>query len=131
ARGDHHPAVLELAAQLGLGSVDDARAAWERYVTALPLAFADHAARFYLGIGRDPQRALALAKTNFANRPSTEARALLVKAALAAGATVDACTAATPLANAPTRAARFQAWLALGACGRRDEAAQVAAVLGL
>src|SRR5262249_24261214 len=38
-----------------------ARSSYERLLARYPLAFADHAARFYLGIGADSKRALALA----------------------------------------------------------------------
>ena len=50
---------------------------------ALPEAFSDHAARFYLTV--DPARALVLARSELANRDTTEARALVGEAALAAG----------------------------------------------
>ncbi|HTR53247.1 MAG TPA: hypothetical protein VMJ10_21275 [Kofleriaceae bacterium] len=132
--GSHrHPALLGLAVQLGHGELaDEARAAWERYVTALPLAFADHAARFYVGPGKDPARALVLAKLNLANRDTHEARALVVEAALAAGDPKAACDAAAPLAAAGNpRADRFAAWKALSACGRHDEADRLAKDLGI
>src|SRR5262249_28734441 len=41
----------------------------ERHV----LAFADHAAEFYAGSGNDFRRALELARTNVANRPTSRA----------------------------------------------------------
>ena len=129
--GERHPSLLELAAQLGLGSVDDARAAWERYVGALPKAFADHAARFYLGVGHDPKRALELAGVNLANREVPEARELVVQAALAAGDTAGACDVAAPLATAPLRAHRFAAWQAFSRCGRDAEANRLAKDLGI
>ena len=128
---DRHPALLELAAQLGLGSVDDARAAWERYVTALPMAFSDHAARYYLGVGRDPKRALELARANLANRDVPEARELVIQAALAAGDPPTACEVATGLTDAPLRAHRFAAWQAFSRCGRTAEAARLARDLGI
>jgi tetratricopeptide (TPR) repeat protein len=132
--GHHrHPELLGLAVQLGHAELAaEARAAWERYVTALPEAFADHAARFYLGPGRDPRRALELARANLANRDTREARALLVEAALAANEPKAACDAAGPLTAAGgLRAHRFTAWRALEACGRKDEAAQLARELGI
>jgi tetratricopeptide (TPR) repeat protein len=127
----HHPALLELAAQLGLRPVADARAEWERYVAALPLAFSDHAARFYLGAGKDPRRALVLAAQNLANRDVPEARALVVEAALAAGDTAAACDAAASLVAAPLRAHRFMAWRAFVACGRSADADRLAKDLGI
>src|SRR5262249_39275681 len=58
-----HPELLALA-----GEIEEARRAWERYLAALPRAFAEPAARFYLGPGRDPARALELARLDLANR---------------------------------------------------------------
>jgi tetratricopeptide (TPR) repeat protein len=128
---DRNPALLDLAAQLGIGSVDDARTAWERYLSALPKAFADHAARFYLGAGMDPKRALELARANLANRDVPEARELVVQAALASGDTTGACDAAGPLADAALRAHRFAAWQAFSRCGRTADAAWLAKDLGI
>ncbi len=48
----------------------------ERY----PLAFADHAAEFWLGIGGDPVKALALARLNAAERRTSRAQELLARA---------------------------------------------------
>jgi tetratricopeptide (TPR) repeat protein len=126
---DRHPELLGLAATLAATAdrparLATAKAAWERYLAALPEAFADHGARFYLGVGADPVRALALARLNLANRDTHEARALLVEAALAAGDKPAACDAAGPLVAAPAlRAYRFLAWRALTACGRPEAAA--------
>jgi thioredoxin-like negative regulator of GroEL len=128
---NRQPTLLELAAQLGIAPVADARAEWERYVAALPLAFADHAARFYLGVGADPKRALALAAQNLANRDVPEARALVVEAALAAGDSAAACAAVDALRAAPLRAHRFMAWRALVACGRSADADRLAKELGI
>jgi tetratricopeptide (TPR) repeat protein len=55
-------------------------------------AFLDHAARFWLGPGGDPQRAAGLAEENAALRPTSEARALLASAR-AASAQVSAARA--------------------------------------
>ena len=126
---DPHPSIVELAAKLGLVPVADARAAWDRYVAALPLAFADHAARFYLTV--DPDRAVALARTNLANRDVPEARALVVEAALAARDPAAACAVVDPLIGAPQRADRFTAWRALSQCGRGSDAARLAKDLGI
>jgi tetratricopeptide (TPR) repeat protein len=126
---DPHPSIVELAATMGLVSAADARAAWDRYVTALPLAFADHAARFYLTV--DPERALGLARTNLANRDTPEARALVVQAALAAKDPAAACELVDPLIGAPQRADRFTAWRALSQCGRGSDAARLAKDLGI
>lgn len=121
-----HPELLALA-----GKLDEARSAWDRYLAAAPLAFADHAARFYLGPGADPSRALALAGTNLANRDTAEARALVVEAALAAKLPAQACAAVDPLITAPLRAQQFIAWRALSTCNRKSEADKLAARLGM
>ncbi len=73
--------------------VDKARARYGELVTAHPEGFADHAASFYLGLGGDPARALALAKLNARNRQTEAALDLVITAALAAGAHDDACSA--------------------------------------
>lgn len=122
--GQNHPSLLAIAG--------DPRAAaeWDRYVAALPEAFADHAARFYLPT--NPKRALELARIDFANRPKRLAsRALVVEAALAAGAADDACEHVEPLVRAPLKAQRFLAWKALSACGRKADADRLAAELGI
>ncbi len=103
---------------------------WERYVAALPLAFADHAARFYLGVGNNPARALALAQTNAENRPTLQAHALVVEAALAAKAIDVACAHASAL-SAGTRQHQFLAWTALSACKRGSAADALARQLGI
>lgn len=122
---DPYPDLLALA-----GKLAEARAGWERYVAALPAAFADHAARFYLGAGADPRRALALARANLEHRPTVEARALAVEAALAAGEPAPACELATPLADG-TRPHQFLAWRAFTACGDREAARRIASHLGI
>jgi tetratricopeptide (TPR) repeat protein len=125
-----HPSLLELDPTAA--NLSEAREAWERYVAALPEAFADHAARFYLGPGAAPARALALARANLANRETREARSLVVEAALAAGEAGEACAAVGTLAEpSALRAQRFVAWRALLRCGRRDEADRLAAQLGI
>lgn len=59
-----------------------ARTAFNALLASHPLAFADHAAEFYAGSGNDLHRALALARTNAANRPTR--RALLQMHTIAA-----------------------------------------------
>jgi tetratricopeptide (TPR) repeat protein len=113
------------------GRTAEARAAWERYVAALPEAFADHAARFYLRTGADPARALALARASLEHRPSSaETRALAVEAALRAEAPALACELAGRLADG-VRPHQFLAWQAFTACGDRAAARDLAARLGL
>jgi tetratricopeptide (TPR) repeat protein len=78
-----------------------ARARFEEVLARLPLAYADHAASFYLGSGRDAARALELARTNARNRPTDEALELWLTAAQAAASSVDTCDAAAALATRP------------------------------
>src|SRR5688572_7158534 len=130
-RSERHPELLAVAAQLGRNElVAEARAEWEKYVAALPKAFADHAARFYLGPGADPKRALELARIDQANRDTHRSRALVIEAALAAKDPATACAVVEPLIEG-TRAEQFVAWLAVSACGRADAAARLAKQLGI
>jgi tetratricopeptide (TPR) repeat protein len=128
---DRHPELLGLAVQLGHPELlDEAKREWERYVTALPEAFSDHAARFYLTV--DPARALVLARANLANRDTSEARALVAEAALAAGDPAAACDAVAPLVTGKApKAQRFIAWRALAKCGRKEDADRLARDLGI
>jgi len=68
-----------------------ARARYEELLARHPEAYADHAARFFLGIGDDPVRARALAEQNLAVRRTGDAFALAIDAALAAGDAPSAC----------------------------------------
>jgi hypothetical protein len=135
---DRQPELIALAAELAPDParratlLDEARREWDRYVAALPEAFADHAARFYLGAGADPGNAFALARRNLANRDTREARALLVEAALAVHDDAAACAVVEPISAPPaSRAQRFIAWRALTACGRANEADRLASQLGI
>jgi hypothetical protein len=53
--------------------LDAARSGFDQLLEKHLLAFADHAAEFYAGSGNDRQRALKLARTNVANRPTRRA----------------------------------------------------------
>jgi tetratricopeptide (TPR) repeat protein len=64
----------------GRAEIERARGRFERLLARHPLAFADHAAEFYLGPGADPARALALARQNLANRGTRRAAALVRRA---------------------------------------------------
>jgi len=68
-------------AALAALEIDRARARFESLLAREPLAFADHAAEFYLGAGADPQRAWQLASANFAERKTPRAQGLLQRAA--------------------------------------------------
>jgi tetratricopeptide (TPR) repeat protein len=91
-----------------------ARAQFEALLVKHREAFADHAARFWMGAGADPPRALPLAAENAKLRPTDEAHSLWLEAAQAARdaqATCDAARAlstlrhATETLRAPARAA--------------------------
>ncbi|TKR30125.1 tetratricopeptide repeat protein [Luteimonas gilva] len=76
----------------GARDIDRARRRYEALLARHPLAFADHAAEFYLGPGGDAERAWVLAELNLANRPTGRAFALANRAAAASGR--DACAPA-------------------------------------
>jgi tetratricopeptide (TPR) repeat protein len=133
--GDPHAIVAEALARdpspelyALAGDTPAARREWERYLAALPEAFADHAARFYLTV--DPARAVALADQNLANRQTREARALVIEAALAAAQPERACSQAGMIIHG-SRNDQFLAWRAFTACGRTADAAALAQSLGL
>ena len=65
----------ELASHL-----EAARAGFEALLARHPLAFADHAAEFYLDSGGDARRAFELARLNLANRPTARAYELYADA---------------------------------------------------
>ena len=70
--------------------LDAARLCFEELLGRHLLAFADHAADFYASSGNDCRRALELARTNVANRPTRravkQAHAIAANAATASGA---------------------------------------------
>jgi tetratricopeptide (TPR) repeat protein len=66
-----------------------ARERYESLLSSDPLAFCDHAAEFFLGPGRDPQRAWTLAQLNLANRRTDRSLALAIKAAEASSHLLD------------------------------------------
>lgn len=63
---------------------DLAADAYDLLLTRRPEAYADHAAAFFMGIGRRPKRALALASANLKLRDTPRSRKLLAKAHKAA-----------------------------------------------
>jgi tetratricopeptide (TPR) repeat protein len=91
--GSGEPEVLALLGTLhaandparGAREIAAARARFEDLLTREPLAFADHAAEFYLNAGADPRRALTLARMNLSERWTPRARALAERAARVAG----------------------------------------------
>ncbi|MFI0715969.1 hypothetical protein ACH4SK_36230 [Streptomyces inhibens] len=62
-----------------------AAARYERLMVRHPEAYADHAAEFWLTVGGDPRRALALARQNLALRPTPRAHALVDRASCRVG----------------------------------------------
>jgi hypothetical protein len=90
-------------------------ARYDALLAAHPEAFSDHAASMWLGVGRDPSRALPLARANLANRRTAESYELALTAALAAKDDAAAC----PLAREATG-------LAYGTDGLRALAAPIA-----
>jgi tetratricopeptide (TPR) repeat protein len=70
---------------LGRGEIARAKQRYEALLARHPQAFADHAAEFYLGAGRDPQRAWTLAQANLRERPTRRAHLLAIRAAEALG----------------------------------------------
>lgn len=64
-----------------------AKKGYAALIARAPTAFADHAARFWLGPGQDPARALTLAEANVALRPTPQAKALVAEAQIAVRAT--------------------------------------------
>jgi hypothetical protein len=71
--------------QASADELDVATFMYEDLLSRHELAFADHAAEFYLGSGHDPQRALQLATANLVNRKTVRAYTLAIEAAEASG----------------------------------------------
>ncbi len=75
-------------------ATEAARARYEELLTKHPEAYADHAARFYLGSGSDPKKALEHAEKNARLRPTEEAIDLWMAAAAAAQRKDQICASA-------------------------------------
>jgi tetratricopeptide (TPR) repeat protein len=123
-----------------LGNADQARAlrarasaGFDALLARFPEAFADHAARYYLGAGGDAARALALARENLEIRRTPAAFALAIEAALAASNLAEACALADAgsASSRPGKGLLFQAWRAYTACGQAGSADQLAERLGM
>jgi tetratricopeptide (TPR) repeat protein len=71
ARGDESAAARE---------TERAAAVYDSLLARRPEAYADHAAAFFMGIGKRPLLALALAGKNWALRDTTRSRSLLARA---------------------------------------------------
>lgn len=87
---------------------DRAKSRIEELLAKHPEAFADHAARFFLGGGGDVKRALDLAKAAAARAPSEETLEVWLLAARASNATAEACAAvkAADATTCPLRGSR-------------------------
>lgn len=97
----------------GHRAIAAARAGYEALLRDQPLAYADHAAEFYLGPGEDYARAWQLARQNLDNRPTPRAYELAIDAARASGNADMACEL---LARGRARYGR-EALPANGGCG--------------
>lgn len=98
-----------------------------RYTALLaryPLAYAAHAARFYLGIGDDPKKAVSLAEQNVKNTPTEPAMTLAIEANLAAKQTARACELASEITKRPhaTPRSKVLAARAFSSCGQKANA---------
>jgi tetratricopeptide (TPR) repeat protein len=106
-----------------------AKEGFEHWGTRFPVAFADHAARFWLGEGGDARRALALAELNLSARRTAEAFALYQEAAKAAGEAHPGCAQARRLLPqeglSPVLVTRVRE--AIAACPPQQEARGTAA----
>jgi tetratricopeptide (TPR) repeat protein len=89
--------------------IAEARTNYELLLSRDPMAFADHCAEFYLGPGRDPERAWVLAQQNLANRQTPRAAALAIKAAEASGHYADACALLRKYPDS-VKAVQLQIW---------------------
>jgi tetratricopeptide (TPR) repeat protein len=87
----------------GERQLDAARSGFDQLLGRHLLAFADHAAEFYAGSGNDRRRALELARTSVANRPTrravkqAQAIAVIGGEAAAASGLHEACGAGMPV----------------------------------
>lgn len=88
--------------------LERAKARWNALTERFPEAFADHAARFWLGAGGDRPKALELAKKNAALRKTEASLDLLLSTALAAGSEESACEAAKAGIMLPYASAMFR-----------------------
>ena len=94
------------------------RARYDELVDKHPEAFADHAGWFWLDEGKDPAKALALAKKNLAVRTNGKAYELAVLAGIAAGSRDEACRLGTEGTKQP-HASEMLRGIVRGACAKR------------
>lgn len=77
------------------------RARYDELVRRHPAAFADHAGWFWLDEGKDPKRALELAKLNLETRKTEKAYELALLAAIAANSREEGCALAEQTSKLP------------------------------
>jgi tetratricopeptide (TPR) repeat protein len=95
-----------------------ARARYLELVERHPAAYAEHAGWFLLDEGKEPARALALARTNLAVRRTEKAYQLAILAALAAGQRAEACALGEEARRLP-HCGEMLRGIAQGACEPR------------
>jgi tetratricopeptide (TPR) repeat protein len=91
---------------------------YDELVARHPEAFADHAAQFWLDVGKDPRKALDLARRNLAVRKTPKAYELAVLSALSAGDRAAACEIGAEGAKEPRATGMFKD-IVRGACEPR------------
>ena len=94
------------------------RSRYDELVDKHPEAFSDHGGWFWLDEGRDPVKALALARTNLTVRNNGKAYELAVLAAIAAGSREEACRLGTEGVNKP-HASEMLRGIVTNACAKR------------
>ena len=94
------------------------RTRYDELVDRHPEAFADHAGWFWLDDGKDPAKALALAKKNLAVRTNGKAYELAVLAGIAAGSRDEACRLGTEGTKQP-HASEMLRGIVGDACAKR------------
>ncbi len=106
-----------------------AAAGFDDLIKRHPEGFADHAARFWLDVGKDPKKGNELAQLNLKNRKSRDAYELSMTAALAAGDNATACSVADEAMATlkDVQKLRYLAGRAYQACGKPEKAAALAA----
>lgn len=98
--------------------VEGVRRSYDSLVTRQPEAFADHAAAFWLDFGKDPRRALVLARINLGVRRTPRAYELAVLAAIAAGDRAAACSLGTDGISLPAASSMLRG-IVTDACSAR------------
>ncbi len=85
-----------------------AAARYDALLTRAAYAWADHGAEFFMDVGQDPQRALALAQLNLKARSTPRAKALVLEAALAAKQSKVVCAFLQTITGPPSPFVRLK-----------------------